>query len=251
MKPSSRIIVTVAGSVLLILLLNTCGIEQYLQLQPPSDPTNIGDLFTFKKTLFNSETEFIGFDLYYRIYNLLEDPDLDEIIEFEDLGANGFSRIHASDDVEANIQRPLIRIQPNDRTPAASPPDNDEFTLTVDFSGTSPLVEPFPIIFDDGTSTLIDSPEDDSLALPGPPPILIEITDIRRDVYDDSDDSYKQFSDFSEGDADIDTDIWDDIDLGLDVKIVLYVVCYGYDFVNFRSLYSEPVKLGTIERTFP
>ena len=251
MKPSSRIIVAVAGSALLILLLNTCGIEQIIpQLQKPSNGGEYGGGFVFDKTIYNSEAEFSGFDLYYKMYLADADvtADTDDIVEFADLGANGFRRIHASDDIKSNIQRPLIRIQLNDRTPLAVPPDNDAFTLTVDFSGTPDLEEPFPKIVDDGNTDLIDAGD---TPLADPPPILIEITDIRRDVLDSVDDSYKRFSDFSDGDADIDTDIWEEIDLGFEVKIVLYAVSYGYDIFNFRSLYSEPEKLGELVRTFP
>jgi hypothetical protein len=260
MKPSSRIIVTAVASVLLILLLNTCGIEQFVpQLNPPSNPGEYGGEFEFTKTIYNSETEFIGFDLYYRMYGSGDIPDLSDISEFADLGANGFRRIHASSDRKGQIQLPLIPIDINDRkdTPPPSPTSNDTFTLTVDFKGVDPtleLVDPYPKIVDDGDDIddkgLIDSPDDDPLKLPDPPPILIEITGIRRDVYDSSDDSYKRFSEFSEGDPDITNAIWSAIAIDDDVIIVLYAVSYGYDF-TVGPLYSKPVKLGELERTFP
>jgi len=255
MKPSPRSLIASLVSMLLILLLNTCGIEQFIpQLNPPSNPVKSGETVSFWKTTNNSETEFIGFDLYYRMYRSQDNPDPNDIVEFQDLGVNGFRRIHASSDKEGQIEHPLIRIQPNDRTPGGSPPDNDQFKLTVDFTGvqsTLDLVDPFPKIVDDGTPTLIDpNPLPGDSSLPDPPPILIEITDIRRDVPDETSDSYKRFSEFSDGDLDITTEIWDAIEIG-EAKIVLYAVSYGYDFVNFRSLRSEPVKLGEIDRDFP
>jgi len=258
MKPSPRSLIASLVSMLLILLLNTCGIEQFIpQLNPPSNPVKSGETVSFWKTTNNSETEFIGFDLYYRMYRSQDNPDPNDIVEFQDLGVNGFRRIHASSDKEGQIEHPLIRIQPNDRTPGGSPPDNDQFKLTVDFTGvqsTLDLVDPFPKIVDDGTSDLIDLADGDTpLATYPPPPILISITDIRRDVYNATDDSYKRFSEFSSGDDDIKSypKVWTDINNGLSVKIVIYAVSYGYDIANKGPLRSEPVKLGELDRDFP
>ena len=262
MKPSPgapRVLVASIACVLLILLLNTCGLERFIQLHPPSNPEKGGDnRVSFTKTTANSEPEFIGFDLYYKFYGLLDDPysDLNAIVEFEDLEARGFRRIHYSTDKEGKIERPLIGIDLNDRYPEEPPPadnTNDEFTLTAYLSGAPTdeltLKEPieYPIIIDDGTPALIDGTEPQ---LTGPVPILIEITDIRRDVYDSTNDSYKRFSDFSSGDADI-SSIWSDIELGYPIQFAVYAVSYGYDISNFRPLYSKPEILGIIERTFP
>jgi hypothetical protein len=238
MKPSPRGIVASVASVFLILLLNTCGLETFIQLNPPGNPVRLGDQFLFTKTLYNSEPEFTGFDLYYRFFDSGVTPELDDIIQFEDLGIHGFRRIHGSSDNQGTLP-PLMYVQPGDRTPGASPPDNDQFTLTVDFTGKEPslaLVDPFPQIEGDGTAD-VDFSE-------------IAHTDIRRDVWDESASAYKQFSDFSAGDADI-SQLSDDIAGGAAVQLVLYAVSYGYDFNNYRRLHSEPVKLGTITRSFP
>ena len=193
MKTSLRIPVAGIASVLLILLLNTCGIESYLQLNPPEDGEASGDKFSFWKSYYNSESEFRGFDLYYKMYLTTESPDFNKIIEFEDLAANGFWRIHASSDVkEKTTQRPLIPIKLNDRTPPPPPfpgpafpiRENDLFPLFVDFTGTPPLLDPpYPRIVDDG---YLPSPNDYGLIDAGDtpipptvdPPILINITDI-------------------------------------------------------------------------
>ena len=258
-KPSSRVIVALIASVLLILLLNTCGIEQFIQLNQPSTPQKVGPTITFRKTTNNSEQEFIGFDLYYRFYDAGQNPfsDLSDIIEFEDLGTNGFRRLHARSDNQ-NTGPPLVRIQPNDRTPGGSPPDNDEFTLTIDFTGlqsTLKLEDPFPQIFDDGTSGLIDAIDGDvALDTYPPPPILIKITDIRRDVYDGFD--YKSFSEFSDDDSDLTSEMKTTVNNGQplqNIQIVLYVVSYGLDVFGgtFKPLHSEPLLLGIIQRDLP
>ena len=233
-KPSPRVTAASIASVLLILLLNTCGIEQYIQLNPPTNPGKLGDTFRIIKTLDNSETAFIGFDLYYKFFNAGAVPDLTYIIQFEDLisGTHPFRRIHASDDDEGT-PLPLMYVQPEDRTPGGSPPDNDEFMLAIRFDPTD-LLDPFPKIEGDGTANVDFSG--------------LEHTDIRRDVFDGSE--YKAFSDFSSSDADI-IHLSDDIIGGASVQLVLYAVSYGYDTDNFRPLRSEPVHLGTIERTFP
>ena len=228
MKQSPRVLIASLVAMLLIFLLNTCGIEQFIpQLNPPINPEKVGSAFNFTKSTFNSEPEFIGFDLYYRMYQIQDIPDPNDIVEFADLGTNGFRRIHSSNDKAGQIQLPLIPIDPADK--------GAEFIITVDYTGVQSknleLVDPFPLIDYGGG-----------------------ITDIRRDVYDGLlDDSYKRFSQFSEGDADIKSypEVWVDIDNGDAVKIVLYVVSYGYDIANKGPLRSEPVKLGEIDRDFP
>jgi hypothetical protein len=261
MKPSPRVIVASIASVLLILFLNTCGIEQFIQLNPPTTGAAFGDQFSFLKTYYNSESEFKGFDLYYRLYTVDESPDLNAIIEFEDLAANQYWRVHRSSDVKnVQIQRPLIPIDLNDRDPSPNPPEstNDSFTLTVDFTS---VIDTFPKIVDDGTTALIDRidvgpPEVYEPSLPDPPPILIEITDIRRGANYETisrEDEFKRFSDFNAGDVgkDLSAEVWQKIDTGAAVKIVLYAVSYGYSFAQNRTLYSEPLRLGEIVRVFP
>ena len=270
MRPSPRILVAPIVSLLLILLLNTCGIESYVQLNAPIDGEASGEIFSFWKSYYNSETEFRGFDLYYRMYLKNDTPDYNSIVEFEDLAANGFLRIHAWDDVKDQPpQRPLIPIQLNDCTPPPTMPppvppwpDNDQFPLFVDFTGEPPLLlldPPYPRIVDDGLAPpddygLIDSPADGELS--DPPPILFNITDIRRDVNYTTDTrkyEFKQFSDFSAIDVgkDLTAEVWDDIEFGLPVQLVLYAVSYGYVFSQNRSLHSKPLRLDSIERVFP
>jgi len=270
MRPFSRILVAPIASILLILLLNTCGIESYLQLNAPEDGEASGEIFSFLKSYYNSEAEFRGFDLYYRMYRKNDTPDYNSIGEFEDLAANGFRRIHASDDVkDQSPQRPLIPIQLNDCTLPDPPdppqgPENDQFPLFVDFTGTPPLLlldPPYPRIVDDG---YLPSPNDYGLIDVGDtpippndnPPILINIEDIRRDVNYTTDtrkDEFKRFSDFSVEDVgkDLTNDVWEDIEDGLSVQLVLYAVSYGYYFPQNRSLHSKPLRLDSIERVFP
>ena len=82
MKTSLRGIVASIASILTILLLNTCGIESYLLLNPPEDGEAFGEKFSFLKSYVNSEAEFKGFDLYYRMYRTTDLPDFNKIIEF-------------------------------------------------------------------------------------------------------------------------------------------------------------------------
>jgi hypothetical protein len=232
MKPSLRVVIVSIAILLPILLLNTCGLESFLELSPPTSLVKLGDAFRFQKTSDNSETAFIGFDLYYKFFDPGSAPDLGYIIQFDDLisGTNPFRRIHASDDDEGTPP-PLMYVQPDDRTPGGSATENDTFIITVDFTS---IADPFPKIVGQ-VNPYVDYSE-------------IEHTDIRRGVWDGSE--YKRFSDFSAGDADINY-LTVDIAGGESVQFVLYAVSYGYDTVNYRQLYSEPVQLGIIERTFP
>jgi hypothetical protein len=261
MKPSPRVILASIASVLLILLLNTCGIESFIQLNPPSNPEQLSDYrVSFEKTTDNNERGFTGFDLYYKFYGSDPYSDLNSIVEFEDLEEFGFRRIHDSDDNQIKESRPLIPIDLNDRYPEEPPPannTNDAFTLFVYLSGapTDPsfplwfnLTEPieYPIIVDDGNTDLIDDSEP---SLPGPKPILIEITDIRRDVFDDFNNEFKKFSDFDSNDSDI-----KGIDYSVGkITLVLYVVSCGLDISSgtYRPLHSKPIRLGIIYRNFP
>jgi len=252
MSKNPRLSWYVLGFVTASLGLTTCGIEEFVLLNPPGQIIINNDrLFEFRKTLDNSEVYFSGFELYYKMYTTAETPAVD-VFTFEDLAAKGFKRIHSSDD----RPKPLIEVNANDRID--DPPSNrsnDAFKLTVDFTGTlTRLDDPYPQIVDDGTASLIDLGD---VALSDPPPILFEITDIRRGVnYVESEgpvNEYKKFSEFSVNDVgkDITSAVWDDISGGSQVQIVLYAVSFGFDFVNFKVVYSEPVYLGVESRFFP
>jgi hypothetical protein len=274
MSKNPRFFRCLPGLAAAYLLLTACGIEEYEILAPPNPQITTGDdKFEFQKTTSNSGDEFRGFDLYYKILPSTETPSVDVYI-YEDLAARGYKRIHASTDRISSVQKPLIGIDANDRiddprpgpvpeNPLPDPPwfrTNDAFTLTVDFTGTVSTIDPpFPQIVDDGSPLLID--EGDT-ALPSPPPILIEITDIRRGVtYDESEgshgleDEYKRFSKFSALDIgrDITGAVWNEISSDIAVQIVVYAVSYGFAFTGgaFKVLYSEPVYLGVVSRFFP
>jgi hypothetical protein len=221
------------GFVGVSLVLAACGIEDFVLLEPPEQILIAGDkLFEFRKTSANSELSFIGFDLYYKIFQTSDSPVAVDVFVFEDLAARGYKRIHSDVDRVGSISAPLMKIDSAD-DPAA-------FVITVDFGTTNPLIDPYPQYDHDG----------------GASTVFTNNTSIRRGVnYTETgrEDEFKKFTDFSAQDIgkDITSDIWDDISVGgSEVLVVMYVISYGFDFESFKVVYSKPVYLGEVTRIF-
>jgi len=229
--PKLRLIAIMACSALTF---NQCGLPlAYKQLIAPEPVYNTGvEYFEFKKVTdaADVESEFRGFELYYRFYDEAT-ADIEFANTFEELAAKGYRRVNsATDKVGTMPSRPLIPVSliPNDR--------DDIFTVRIDFTS---ITAPDPII----TATETDD------AVPVPLDLPIDIEDFRRAVAAESpSEEYKQFSDFTETDDDIATLVWPLFQI--EGKLVLYVLSYGIDIAENLALYSEPVWLGEITRYF-
>jgi hypothetical protein len=201
-------------------------------LEPPGQILFTGDkLFEFRKTTDNSELSFIGFELYYKIFQTSESPVAVDVFVFEDLAARGYIRIHSGVDRVGSITTPLMKIDSAD--------DAATFVVTVDF-GTTPLIDPYPRYDHDG----------------GASTVFTNNTSIRRGVnYTETgkEDEFKKFAEFSADDIgkDITAGVWNDISvIESEVLVVMYVISYGFDFDTFKVVYSEPVYLGEVTSKF-
>jgi len=229
MTTTSRKLGLIAILACSILTFTQCGIPQpYKQLIAP-DPVYESSVafFTFKKSTAVVETEFWGFELYYRFYEE-GTSDIEFANTFEELATKGYRRVNsATDKVGFLPAKPLIPVSLNDR--------DDIFTVTVDFTA---ITAPDPTITATETDNAVPVPLDD--------PINIE--DFRRGVADEAPDEYEQFSDFVDTDDDISALDWSSFEIK--GKLVLYVLSYGKNVLTNTDLYSEPVWLGEITHDF-
>jgi len=226
-------------------------LESFIVLsQPVADiSANTSYLFRFTKTVDNNEAEFLGFELYYKLYGLTQSVEND-IGTFDELATHSFRRINdPNKDNSLAYHRPLI-----DMSDPFDPNRPVEFTITIDFSKdlTSPL------------TTEAGYPKISPNGAPDPDPITI--IDIRRDVPYSSavpgrQYEFKRFSIdtdtpgvelFPKTDSDLSNEAWTDISTSHQAKISLYVLSYGFDPATSSVLYSRPVWLGSLDTvTFP
>jgi hypothetical protein len=236
------------GVLALSIVCSACGLEDFPGfLSQPDEPLAGGDYFQFEATADNSEDDFRGFELYYKIYDpvnpsLIVD-DQANIAVFDNLSTRGYRRINGPSDRVGNIARPLILVDPTDDK-------GKHFTVKVAFQASDLQQPPYPRI-----------EVDEDIAEPLVQESQMEVEDLRRGVnyrslpYNTSE--YKGFNDFVEpgdvvdGDITYDSDIWTAIDSGQPATLVLYVVSYGLYVPDNRQLYSQPLMLGEIGITFP
>ena len=223
-----RFVVHFLISCVALCVLPQCGLEYIPYLsEPVSLGSYVNDTFQFIRTTDNTETEFLGFEIYYKFYKTDQDPD-DTITDFYTLITRGFRRLCSSvDDPDLiSISEPLIKI----------PPANvDQITFTIDFGPA----------YSDEPTTLNNSTVADVL--------------LRRGVYYSSgtfDEQYKHFdksfdfiNTYLQSDADIGSEIMQEITSGSDLRLALYVLSYGRkDFT--LDIYSDPVYLNYIDINF-
>ena len=209
------------------LLTAACGLETFPYLSAPQPGSSTGVTFIFLKTTENSEPEFRGFELYYRLYRSGQFPDSD-ITDQGSLAARGFHRLCSSSDVENSISKPLVTIPLADR--------DESIYITVNFTNL-----PDPVIMTD--------------------PDLSETLnfELRRNVVDETGISPYHFKDFAKehfeiDDSDINSDqeLFDEIQTGSPpVQLALYVLSFGKKEL-IQDIYSVAVYLGSINiTTFP
>jgi hypothetical protein len=193
-------------------------------LEPPVAAIAPGtDTFAFRATSANSELQFLGFEVYYRIYAVSGDSYPNSFNSFEEMINGGFQRIYDPQWAPgaSSFSKPLIAPDPSDHGSA--------YQVTVDFNVIANTS--YPQIISSGLSTEIVIPA------------------ARRSVVGLSE--YKRFqkSAFVSGEADITTLAYDSISNFLDVKIVMFAVSYGFDASKLMQVYSLPVLIGIEDLT--
>jgi hypothetical protein len=200
--------------------------------------------FQFRKETYNSEAEFLGFELYYKIYGIDPAESIDnDIGTFDQLGPLGFRRINNyPTDQYLSYHRPLI-----DMSGASDPNRSASFVVSIDFNvdlTNATDSANYPKIYDSDTS---------------PAPRRFTINIIRRDVaytYVGYQTEFKRFSAdsrtvlvvYEHTDSDLSSAAWTAISTTPNkVRIALYALSYGFDPVTSSVLYSLPVYLGYLD----
>jgi hypothetical protein len=199
-----------------------CGLENVPILsQPGFLGYAAGDTFFFQNGPPGADADFLGYDLYYKIYNIGDTIDInistiDELkLKFRRLTAYG----------TAVLPSPLVLIAAGDK--------GTSFEIDVDFSGN----------LESGYQTL---PQ-----IYSTPTGFVDIPAFRRGVTYPSSSETKLFKDFGQSDADINATIWTVLNTpGAEVDIALYVVSYGVNPI-YGALYSIPLYLGDIQLNLP
>jgi len=219
---------------LLALLLSGCGLPVFILLNMPESgaPAAAGK-FYFVADADNSEPEFRGFELYYRIYPSGAETDID-LKSLDELLAKGFRRVSLISERKNDLDKPLIYIEQGDR--------GSSYNVSVDFSGLSDVTVPLVENPDPGEPTAAASLD--------PPGILT----IRRAVFYSeagSTDVFKRFNEIAENDDDITSQIWDDLTISsLPVPLVLYALSFGRA-ADSTEVYSVPLWIGELDISFP
>lgn len=200
-------------------LLFSCGIENIPYLMPPDLlPQPSSDKLHFGASFLHDQTEFQGFELYYKFYTTFSEEIDTGLSTYESLSASGFHRVNSATDTRDQIDRPLIFINLDAR--------GTDYSVSIDFS---------------------DEPKISSTLNP------FYFTDIyiRRDVLEGDDliveQPYKSFLDVDIDDSDLDN-VREELLAGTwnDLTVAIYVLSYGImDFVN--PIHSEPLYLGKVE----
>jgi hypothetical protein len=234
------------------LLLSGCGLESFIALSAPTtDYTYPSLTFQFTKqdtsADLNQDGDYVfqGFELYYKIYGLAENPENDIGI-FDQLGPRGFRRIN-NYPKDYYSSYPLYHKPLIDLSTLAIGDRNKTFLITIDFNKdlTDAIVSAdYPKIYSEASA-----------------PISITINAIRRDVpytvvpYTNefkrfSADSRTILSVYEQTDDDLSNAAWIDISTTPGphtARIALYVLSYGFDPMTSSVLYSLPVYLGYLD----
>jgi hypothetical protein len=200
----------------------------YNALDPPiqDETSDVQNFFKFHipESVYNPvvpDYEFLGIELYYKIYNVGEAPDgIEQLTYKTQLSSLGFQRMHRfldEADNPQNIAIPVLNIH--------------------DYRGTLDRIN-FDCNFDDESGILTATVYDNSSPVHN---VLVEPFELKRAVYfpegheSGEDYQYKGFNDFEKGDSDITDHIWElainpPAAPPLDVTIALYAFSYGISF---------------------
>jgi hypothetical protein len=207
-----------------VLALSGCGLESFIVLEPPVAAIASGtDTFSFRATIANSEPEFLGFEVYYRIYAVSGDAYPTYFNTFDNMLAGSFQRLYDPKWAPGapGFSRPLIAPDPVDH--------GADYKITIDFNVPQDL----------------SYPQVSSLGLT----LEIMILAARRAVAGVLEYKRLKKSAFGSGEADMTALAYTSIFNSEDVRIVMFAVSYGFDTSNFTQVYSLPVLIGIEDLT--
>jgi hypothetical protein len=241
-KDCKRFVIYSAIFLFCCLILSGCGLESFVFLNPPiAEILGSDSKFQFTAGSSNNETEFRGFEVYYKIYDPADSIDT-SFNTFEEMVLKSFIRINngPSVDTQNSLSRPLIKVHYS-----TVPAENDRgknLRAIIDFSNPSKTTGEYPQI----TTVGIIS---DSLYQP------VLINEARRGItytLPNPPNEFKRFCDFARNDQDISPSIFDSyISQNFQIVLVLFAISYGIDTGTNLEVYSQPVWLGDEKITFP
>jgi hypothetical protein len=221
-----------AAALSIVLVVQGCGLEQIIVLNPP-DYYDVSDGLDYFKVRIDGDNdellEFRGLEIYYRFYALADTPNVLLGTQSE-LAAAGFRRLASIEDRLSFIEYPLVKVASGDRGKPS--------TITFDFSPLGlatpalPFLEAVPDVTGDG--------------------LTLAETEFRRGILA-TDNLHKRFyheTDSGLGFKGSDADI---AHLGLgpgdhEVLIALYALSYGKQDLT-TTVYSRAVPLQYITVT--
>ncbi len=212
-----------------------CGLENIVYLSPPGNPTlasPINKTFTINSTSKNNEAEFLGFELYYKFYNISSSfpPSVEDV---DDLKSYGYLPVCSEADSASgkyvNHSRPLFEVPPLQR--------GTTFAITINFPNPTVAQSDQPILVYNGGQ--------------------LSWT-IRRDIGDEDGTSitYQKgkpfigipasFPAYNSSDTDISSVYGASASYSYNVYLVIFAMSYGRADIT-THLYSPPVYLGYIQ----
>jgi hypothetical protein len=210
-----------------MLSLAGCGLENIILLEPPVSSYLAGnDRFSFRATSANSEPEFIGFEVYYRIFAISGDSVPASFNTFEEMVAASFRRLYDPQWAPGDAGLTLPLIAPN------AVDIGTDYEIAVSFNVADNI---YPQVTSSGLSTEIDM-QAARRAIPG----LSE---------------YKRFdrSGFSSGESDVTSLALQALQQvpAVEVRVVMFAISYGFDANTLSVVYSPPVWIGTEDFVIP
>ncbi len=218
-------------SILVAVMAGGCGLPANYFLSPPATPATLASpigtpYFQIISTTANSESEFRGFALYYKLYSIDETIESGfgyETSESALLNPKGFLPVCSKTDLFASGHTvPLIYLDPNPPTDKGQ-----EFTITIDFN----------------------SPADAKYAYTGPVTMQSISVGVCRSVADGLG-GFKTFdpTEFLSTDSDI-SRIWTKARAAGSFYLAMYALSYGLQD-RVTPIWSWPVYLGYVEIRF-
>ena len=206
-----------------LLFLFSCGLEYILTLNPPDyvETSIANSYFKIRITDSNSENEFRGIELYYRIYGYSDSNLPISFQDYDELITNGFRRLSSISDTVDGVSKPLLKVPVESR--------GKESIITIDFEEVSIGK------VSNGNVFISASPQESGA-------YDLSIFPTRRGVTD-TDGSYKKWDDFKASDPDISSQ---NFSIDQRAKLLLYALSFGKEDISTVA-YSKAVCLFNIE----
>jgi hypothetical protein len=183
------------------------------------------DTFAFRATSANNELEFLGFEVYYRIFAVSGDSIPTYFITFEDMVSGSFQRLYDSRWAPGAVgfSKPLIAPDAIDH--------GTDYDITIDFNFVTDAT--YPQVRSSGLTT------------------EITIDSSRRSVEGLLE--WKRFdkSEFVSGERDLTPAAYTSIASSQEIRMVMFAVSYGFDASKVMPVYSPPVLIGKEDFIIP